>query len=109
MSPVMHDTVYGGEDGTLSTRTNTESLDILIKAIEVLKVEEGDVIILECKSDISVQQYNDMAKVFEDLLENIGLKNVSVAILSSGMRIKAIRPAGERLRRRMDGEFQKDG
>ena len=69
----------------------------LIKTISVLKVEEGDVIMLECESNISARQYHDMAKVFEDLLVNAKIENVSVIILSSGIKIKTIRPKNKRL------------
>lgn len=89
------------------TTSNNVFDEVLAGTIKILKVEEGDIIVIESTSVLSSLEYNQLAVTVKMLLENVGLKDVSVAILDGGIKVgKIIRKSesNKRLPRRMDSD-----
>jgi len=88
--------------GPISPTISIRTPSILIKAMQTLKIREGDMVVLECPEPLSAAEYNNLGDTMRRLIENLGLENISVAILDGGIKAKIIRPVEGRLPRRMD-------
>jgi len=78
---------------------------MFIRAISVLKVEEGDIIVVESDVGLSQNEYNVMVDTFKGILDHVGIQNVGIVIMDKGVTIKTIRKnPNKKLPRRMDSE-----
>ena len=63
----------------------------LIYAIEVLKVQKGDAVVLKYDGKISQSTYENVKTFMEGILKRMGKENIPVIILEAGLDIEILR------------------